>query len=153
MKIIEKRFQQGQPYSENGDIYYKPLAKFVKFGTSGVRWLVKDAAKLLKKDRIDYYLSNGYCRNMGGVNTLAEDFILPNVGVVISAIALYCLNKTPRDILSEKGLLVTYDNRPGNFIYAEEAAKILASYGIKAILAKSGGKYIPTPAGWHDYRN
>ena len=139
MKIKEKIFTPGKLYDDKGNIYHKPLERFAKFGTSGVRWLVTGASKVLKRNpvRIKYYISNKYSRVIGGREALAEDFNMPNAGLVVKAIALYNTKKKP--------LLVAYDNRPGNFEYAEEAAKILAAYGIKAVLAKSNGKYLPTP--------
>lgn len=155
-RIVIKSFKPGSFYS--GVRYAKPLAKFAKFGTSGIRWLVKGASGILEKDRIDYYISNGYCRSVDGRTSLAEDFIMPNAGIVIKAIALFNIRKSEQEDrpsscggadfskkLFEKGILVTYDNRPGNFAFAEEAAKILASYGIKAVLAKSSFRYVPTP--------
>jgi len=149
MKIKEKIFTQGKPYDDKGNIYYKPLEKFAKFGTSGVRWFVAGASAVLSgtPERISYYISNKYVRNVGGKDILAEDFNLPNASMVIKAIALYNLQRSEefKKKLSTKGLLVMYDNRPGNFVYAEEAAKILAAYSIKAVLTRSDGKFIPTP--------
>jgi phosphomannomutase len=147
MKAGTKIFFEGKTYGDKGGVYYKPLAKFLKFGTSGVRWLVSGAAGILEKmpARLDYYISNGYRRTVGGRAVLAEDFNMPNAGIVIKSIARYILSKAHGEKLLEKGLLVMYDNRPGNFEYAEEAAKILAYYGIKAVLNKSDGEYAPAP--------
>ena len=50
MDVITKKLTEGKPYDESGDIYRKPLAKFLKFGTSGVRWLVPGYLERLKKD-------------------------------------------------------------------------------------------------------
>jgi phosphoglucomutase len=156
MNITQRTFVEGQAYDGIG-IYYKPLAKFAKFGTSGVRWLVKGAAALLAElpERIAYYISNDYKRTTEAGAVLAEDFNMPNVGVVIKSIALYNLKKAQgiypvisgsaeefKKKLFEKGLLVAYDNRPGNPAYAEETAKILAAYGIKVVLNELN---TPTP--------
>lgn len=142
MQMIEKRFVQGAPYDDKGSIYYKPVEKFAKFGTSGVRWLVKGASDLLTGDRLEYYISNGYARNIADKVSLAEDFISPNVGIVVKSIAFYVLkNREP----SERRILITYDNRPGNLGYAVEAARILAAYGIKSVFSVSDKKFVPTP--------
>ncbi|MCX5667231.1 MAG: hypothetical protein NTY34_02840 [Candidatus Omnitrophica bacterium] len=142
MRVIEKRFTQGEPYNEKGDIYYKPAQRFVRFGTSGVRWLVNGASSLLAADKLKYYISNGYARNVGASVVLAEDFIWPNVGAVVKAIALYLLKigQASRD-----RILITFDNRPGNLEYAVEAARILAAYGVKPVLSVSDKKFVPTP--------
>jgi phosphoglucomutase len=142
VRITEKCFVQNTPYDERGSIYYKPVEKFVKFGTSGVRWLVKGASGLLTADKLRYYISNGYARNAGGREVLAEDFISPNVGAVVKAIALYLLKRTWP---SEKRVLLTYDNRPGNLEYSVLAAKILAAYGIRPVLSVSDKNFVPTP--------
>ncbi len=159
MDIKQKKFVHGKEYSP-GKTYYKPLEKFAKFGTSGIRWLVEGAAVILAgmQDKIKYYISVNYKRTSGSKETLAEDFSMPNIGIVIKSIALYNLQKAEgaypaisgdrkdfKDRLFSKGLLVMYDNRPGNFDNAQESAKILAAYGIKAVLARSDGKYTPTP--------
>ena len=142
------------------DGYYKPLEEFAKFGTSGIRWLVTGAQKLLASlpDRIAYYMSNKYKRTVGGQEVLAEDFNMPSVGAVAKSIALYNLLKAQgiyptisgdledfKKRLFEKGLLVIYDSRPGNLEYATETARILAAYGIKVVLTYSKGKLSPTP--------
>lgn len=160
MRIKEKKFTHGALYDDKGNIYYKPLEKFAKFGTSGVRWLVKGAADVLAKfpEKVSYYFSNGYKRTIENKEVLAEDFNIPNMGAVIKSIALYNLQKAEgahsvisgsagefKKKLFEKGLLVMYDNRPGNFEYAQEGSKILAAYGIKAVLTRSDGKFVPTP--------
>ena len=142
MQVIEKSFVQNTPYDEKGAVYYKPVEKFVKFGTSGVRWLVKGASSLLTADRLKYYISNGYARNVGANVALAEDFIAPNVGAIVKAIALYLIKKT---CPAKKRLLITYDNRPGNLEYAAEAAKILAAYGVTPVLSVCEKKFAPTP--------
>ncbi len=160
MNIVQQRFIEGQEYEGIGK-YYKPLEKFAKFGTSGVRWLVKGAADVLAKlpERVSYYISNDYKRTVDGEEVLAEDFNMPNVSIVIKSIALYNLQKAQgihpvisgsteefKKRLFGKGLLVMYDNRPGNFENAQQTARILAAYGIKVVLTKSDNNYnVPTP--------
>jgi|GEM_PF-2437882 phosphomannomutase len=154
VNVTTKSFKEGQEY-EPGKIYRKPLAKFAKFGTSGVRWLVEGILSKFRAEsqkKYDFLMSNGYTQ---------EDFNIPNVALVAKAIVLYNLQKaqgvykTVTDKVSsaefgkrleEKGMLVMYDNRPGNERYAKEVARVLAAYGIKATLAKSKeGAYAITP--------
>lgn len=151
IKFENRNFEDGKEY-EAGKIYRKPLKKFLKFGTSGVRWLADGSIAMLKAidpKKYEVLISNAYTQ---------EDFNKPNVAIIAKAIALYNLRKAEGayDIISgsredfirrlrEKGLLVMYDNRPGNEDFAKEIAKVLAAYGIKATLAKSDDAYIPTP--------
>ncbi|MCX5679002.1 MAG: UTP--glucose-1-phosphate uridylyltransferase [Candidatus Omnitrophica bacterium] len=166
MEIENRQFEVGKEY-EPGKVYQKPLPKFAKFGTSGVRWLTWDifeqfrqAAEKVKagkaditaQDRefarkYDVLVSNGYTQ---------ADFTMPNIGLVTKSIALYNLKKAQglyetvsgttddfRKKLEEKGLLLFYDNRPGNFEYVKEMARILVSYGIKVTLNKFENKFTP----------
>jgi phosphomannomutase len=107
--------------------------------------LKKDARS---KAKYDYITSNGYTQ---------EDFTVPNVGIVAEAIIQYNLKKAAGGImpvsgtseefkkrLEEKGIIVAYDNRPANHRYAEEIARISAACGVKATLAETDSRYVPT---------
>jgi len=139
------------PYDETGQPYKRPLLKFAKFGTSGVRWLIPGAFDLLRKYTQKYTVleSHGYKQ---------EDFNRPNVSILAKAVALYNIEKrrgqqpiikgTQEEFnkrLDEKGILVIYDNRPGSEQRAKDVAKVLLAYGIKPTLAYRDGKAIATP--------
>lgn len=157
VKVENRRYREGNVYdyvdSEQARVYgmyERPLPKFAKFGTSGVRWLVKGALQVLaaRYPRLfEYITSCGYTQ---------EDFSLPNVGIIAKAIALYNLRKAQgfyRPVagttaefakkLNDKGILITYDNRPGNLAYARMIARILAAYGIKVTMAQTEGQFAP----------
>ncbi|MCL5037625.1 MAG: phosphoglucomutase/phosphomannomutase family protein [Chloroflexi bacterium] len=69
---------------------------------------------------------------------MCEDFVLPNVKVVVRAIAEYVKSTG----LSDRGIVIGYDTRFFSDRFAEWSARILAFSGIKSYLSAED---VPTP--------